>query len=135
MGWEQDLEIVIERSGVERDGQRHRYRWLTSDQNPDAWARERYREAMTAQAAQAEAPAPPAGMPPVRRQAANLWRSIRAFVASGGKLAPKSVRAQRLAICRQCEWWNGFRCRKCGCATPIKVWAAEEVCPLDPPKW
>lgn len=74
-------------------------------------------------------------MPPLATQATNLWRSARAFAASGGKLASKPERARRLEICRACPKWNGFRCTSCGCATVVKAYSAAESCPLSPPKW
>jgi hypothetical protein len=124
MAWEEALETVVGRTGIER------YRWLTSDDNPDAHGRERYRAEMVRLAAR---PLAPVSYPPVAVQARNLWRSIKAFVASGGKLAPKSVRAERQATCNGCPFWRG-RCLKCGC-TGLKLYAAVAVCPDDPPRW
>jgi hypothetical protein len=128
MAWTDDLETVVSRTGVER------YRWLTSDQNPDVMGRERYRAQMAEMATGAE-PVRHTAYPSVRHQARNLWRSVKAFVASGGKLAPKAVRAERQRTCAVCPYWTGARCRKCGCATPIKIYSAAEVCPDDPPRW
>jgi hypothetical protein len=77
---------------------------------------------------------PETSYPSVAQQARNLWRSIKAFVASGGRLVPKAVRAERARICRACPHWNGITCGKCGC-TKLKVWSAAEKCPDNPPRW
>jgi hypothetical protein len=127
MDWIEAIEVVVSRTGVER------YRWLCSDGNPDTVGRDRYRADMVRMAKAPEAPAQIA-FPPVTRQAMNLWRSIRQFVASGGKLAPKGVRAARQATCNACPFWTGFRCSRCGC-TGLKLYAAATVCPDDPPRW
>ena len=127
MDWTEALEIVVSQTGVER------YRHLASDDNPDAWGRQRYREAMIVQASSPAAV--PASFPPIQAQARSLWRSIRAFVANGGKLASKAERARRLAICRACPFFLGGRCKKCGCATQVKTFSAAETCPDIPPRW
>jgi hypothetical protein len=79
--------------------------------------------------------APATGYPPVATQAASLWRSIKGFVKSGGKLASKAERARRLAICLGCEKYDASqkRCRVCGCKNSAKVYIASDKCPLD--KW
>jgi hypothetical protein len=75
--------------------------------------------------------------PPLLEQIGNLWRSLMLFARSGGKLAPKTVRRARLAICMECPQFDTAkkRCRKCGCAQSAKVFIAADQCPLDPPKW
>jgi hypothetical protein len=90
MTWERGLEVVVARTRHER------LRWLRSHDNPDVEQRDAYRRLMVEQAG-----GNPAAMPPARTQAASLWRSLRAFVTSGGKLAPKSVRATRQAACNE----------------------------------
>lgn len=79
-------------------------------------------------------PNAPASFPPVRQQAMNLWRSAKAFIKSGGKLASKAERARRQSICQACPFWSGSRCRKCGC-TALKLYAEAAVCPDSPPRW
>lgn len=71
-------------------------------------------------------------MPSVGQMATNLFRSVKAFAKSGGKLASKEVRTERKAICVACEHWTGFQCRKCGC-TGLKLYAAAMECPIG--KW
>ena len=57
--------------------------------------------------------------------AASKW-SIKAFVASGGRLRPKAQRLEWQRICRACPFWNGITCGGCGCLK-LKTWAASEV--------
>lgn len=42
---------------------------------------------------------------------------------------------ERLAICRQCEWYRKSisQCKKCMCIMKIKVHLANARCPLE--KW
>ena len=123
MGWEEALEIVVSRTKHER------FRELCAGSHPK---HEAYRQSMISQATgdftQMSA------FPPDKTQAVNLWRSIKEFVASGGKLAPKSVRAARQATCNVCPFWSGSRCRRCGCSG-LKLYAAVAVCPDTPPRW
>jgi hypothetical protein len=75
--------------------------------------------------------------PSMATQTANLWRSLKAFVRSGGKFAPRQVRAGRLAICQACPKYDPQqkRCTSCGCVNSAKVYIAADACPLDPPRW
>jgi hypothetical protein len=117
-----------------RDHPHHaRYSELCRESSPLPWAIESYRAIVVALATGEEQPQV---YPSIRQQSANLWRAIRAFVASGGKLAPKAVLAERLAICQGCEFYDRVqkRCTKCGCAG-LKVYSAVEKCPLNPAKW
>lgn len=70
-------------------------------------------------------------------QAKNLWRSIKGFVASGGRLASKADRQKRTSLCVRCVHYDlkAKRCMVCGCATSAKVYIAADKCPLDPPRW
>jgi len=46
----------------------------------------------------------------------------------------KVIAAKRLAVCYECEEWNGVICTKCGCPTAVKVFSpVENACPLK--KW
>ena len=47
--------------------------------------------------------------------------SIKAFVASGGRLAPKAQRLEWQRICRACPFWNGIDLRR------VRVPQAEDV--------
>jgi hypothetical protein len=124
MGWEDALEIVVKNTLVER------YRYLCSEEYPD---RETWRREMVKMAT---GEAPPPAYPPVATMAGNLFRSARDWARSGFKLAPKAVRAERLAICESCPKWDSHqhRCTVCGC-TSLKFWAASSRCPLPDPKW
>jgi hypothetical protein len=78
----------------------------------------------------------PSTYPSIVQQAHSLWRDIKAFVRSGGKLAPKALRVARLAKCEEpCEKWDAQqrRCMVCGCAEDAKVYLLVAECPLD--KW
>ena len=50
---------------------------------------------------------------------------------------PDAVRAERLATCKACEFFDQerSRCTKCGCKMPYKVGLASGRCPLPEPKW
>ena len=80
-------------------------------------------------------PLPVQEYPALATQARNLWRDIKAFVASGGKLAPKALRKARVAVCESCEHWDAQqrRCTQCGCKGDAKVYSLVAKCPLD--KW
>jgi hypothetical protein len=74
--------------------------------------------------------------PAVVQQVRNLWRDFKAFVRSGGKLAPKALRRARLAVCEApCEKWDKQqrRCVQCGCKEDVKVYSLVAKCPLG--KW
>ena len=72
--------------------------------------------------------------PAARTQAKNLFRSVKGWVKSGCRLAPKAIRQIRQATCNACPFWNGSRCSKCGCRQ-VKLWLATESCPDQPPRW
>jgi hypothetical protein len=75
--------------------------------------------------------------PPIVQQARNLFRSALGLARSGFRLAPKSIRRERLEICHGCEHYDlaQERCRVCGCANSVKAWVASDGCPLPIPKW
>ncbi len=58
MTWQEAVEIVVGRTRHER------YRWLTSDDNPDAWQRDRYRDIVVAMAS-GQPPTPGPSAPPI----------------------------------------------------------------------
>ena len=72
----------------------------------------------------------------------HLGTALVKWAASGFKIAPPEVRAERYAICRACGYWKDDgnlglgKCthHKCGC-TKAKFHLASERCPDDPPKW
>ena len=77
------------------------------------------------------------GLPAMGVMAGNLFRSALGFARSGFKLAPRSVRRERLAICQACDKYDPIqaRCTVCGCKNKAKVWVAADSCPLPEPKW
>ena len=122
-----DAEIVdqaVRIKGVER------YRYLALE-HPDPSVRADY-----LRLCRSIATGEPIEMPPVGQQARSLAKAAVKFAASGGATVPAEVRAERLAICRGCEWHDADRgrCGKCGCGG-LKLQLATERCPLDPPKW
>jgi hypothetical protein len=125
--WREATEIVVERT------KHSPYRRLCSDENPDIDGpngRDAYRSLMLRLANEQETK-----YPPIHQQARNLWRDIKAFVRSGGKLAPKPLRTARLSVCESCEKWDKQqrRCTVCGCKGDAKVYSLVAKCPLD--KW
>jgi ribosomal protein L32 len=110
------------------------YRAFTADSDSK---HEGWRRHVIALAGGKPAPERKQSYPPITTQLGNFWRSMKGFVKSGGKLAPKAVRAERLRICQGCEHYDTThkRCRKCGCRQSAKVWVASDRCPLDAPKW
>lgn len=66
-------------------------------------------------------------------------RSFSRWILNGFPKTKKQLLNERLAICRDCEFWDGAalggtgRCLKCGCSTWAKLRMATEKCPID--KW
>jgi Family of unknown function (DUF6171) len=130
MEWTEALTEIINRTGHER------YRALCADDHPDreAW-RARMLEMATGE------PAPPVDYPSRWQMARNLagavGRAVSAVAHGETVTVPAEVHEERLAICRGCEQFDPgpARCRICGCYTNVKLWGAQESCPLPEPKW
>ena len=45
----------------------------------------------------------------------------------------KSEQEKRKEICKKCEEYGGWVCKKCGCVIPIKTIFKASKCPLN--KW
>jgi hypothetical protein len=45
----------------------------------------------------------------------------------------ESTREERLAICRECEWFGVYKCNKCGCNLQLKTSCLSCNCPVG--KW
>ena len=61
--------------------------------------------------------------------------SVYGWARAGFAVASEETKSERLAICRECEFWKEGkygRCMKCGCSG-IKLWLATERCPIG--KW
>lgn len=54
-------------------------------------------------------------------------------VAAGMLLATEKQKAERLAICNQCEHFKDGGCKLCGCSMDIKAEWADRSCPIG--KW
>lgn len=62
------------------------------------------------------------------RIAISRWR------AAGYPIVPFIILYSRWKICRQCEFWSGWRCKHPGCGcTGVKLGLATERCPIG--KW
>lgn len=85
-----------------------------------------------------KAPSPQA-FPPFIKEAKTfavaVGRAVRSLVARKKVLAQPEIRAERMAICEECEYFakDAVRCYKCGCKLFAKVALATEACPEG--KW
>lgn len=74
----------------------------------------------------------------IPQQAKSLTKAAVDWAKSGFKMAPGDVYADRMVICRNCEFWKEIsgpvigRCMKCGC-TGAKQKLATSKCPIG--KW
>ncbi len=122
MTWQDALEIMVARTKHER------YRWLTSDDNPDVAQREGYRASLVRQASD---------LPPLIQQASNaieaVGRAVGAALTGQPVLAATHVADRRWAICAACPELEGDRCRVCGCHMRAKSALSQEACPIG--KW
>ncbi len=123
MTWQDALEIMVARTKHER------YRWLTSDDNPDVVQREEFRALLVKQASE---------LPPLIQQAGTLagavGRAAGAVLTGQPVIASGEQQATRWAICLACEHLEGeSRCRICGCYMKAKTAMAQERCPIA--KW
>jgi hypothetical protein len=121
----EDLETAVARSGVVH------YRWLTSDDNPDAFVREGYRGIVREIAAAEVWPPEPPAYPPLATQAANLLGAAARFVGSGCATVDQAEFDRRRAVCSACPNLDAEsdRCRVCACFLAVKPWMKTERCP------
>ncbi len=148
MTWETALSITISDTGTRR------YAWLCSDDNPDAAARNAYRQRMlqrantfppnqpappesdVARAARliAGEPQPPA-YPSLATMAVSAVKAAAGFVASGFAVASEEEQDRRISICHACTLFDPAqgRCTKCGCFGDWKAWITFQCCPVG--KW
>lgn len=77
--------------------------------------------------------------PSFLQKAVNFAGAAAKHVMCGSRSVPDEVAEQRLAICKECEFFSAedvtCRHKKCGCKMVIKATWADQKCPLDPPKW
>lgn len=76
---------------------------------------------------------PPSEMPSVPQMARNLARDGIKWILSGMEMASSEVVAQRLSLCKACEFYIGERCSRCGCQMRVKTTLATSSCPVG--KW
>jgi hypothetical protein len=119
MTWDQAMEIVVRRTHHER------YRWLTSDDNPDVMQRDGYRRLMVLKAAEK------VEYPPRLTQAKTAMRAAVRWARSGFRIVSWRERQRRMEICKACPLFDAarIRCTVCGCSGLAKPWLATEVCP------
>ena len=60
---------------------------------------------------------------------------IKNAIQTGALIVSAEVQAQRLEICKSCEWYDDTqtKCKHCGCYLPAKVSFALDSCPVQ--KW
>ena len=60
---------------------------------------------------------------------------IKNALQTGALIVSAEVQAQRLEICKSCEWYDDTqtKCKHCGCFLPAKVSFALDSCPVQ--KW
>jgi hypothetical protein len=126
MAWEDDLDVVVARTGVEH------YRQLCSHAYHD---HKRMREKISLMAREPET----ASFPSIAVQAGNalgaLGRAAGAAVTGQFVWVPAEVRDARWAQCMTCEHLVNDRCKLCGCFFAKKIRLATEACPDKPPRW
>ncbi len=115
MTLEDALQIVIERTGVER------YRYLCLEQ-PDEAERLVWSDWIIAQAQ---------NKPSFARKAVTLFDTLKTWIKSGAPIADRTERARRRSICEHCPRFDAEmkRCTVCGCSTSIKPWLRTATCP------
>lgn len=81
------------------------------------------------------------GQPTLAELAKRFAVAMKSWASSGFKIVTSEQFAERRDICLTCNYWQGDganvgtgRCGKCGCSG-LKLFAASERCPEDPPKW
>jgi hypothetical protein len=81
------------------------------------------------------------GQPTLAELAKRFAVAMKSWASSGFKIVTSEQFAERRDICMTCNYWQGDganvgtgRCGKCGCSG-LKLFAASERCPEDPPKW
>jgi hypothetical protein len=121
MSWEDDLVVVVNRTGVKR------YEDLCSEAYHD---HKRMREKISEMAREPET----ASFPPTHVQAGNaaraLGRVVGAAVTGQAVLVPPEVRDTRWAQCMTCVHLVNDKCRLCGCRFLAKIALATERCPI-----
>ena len=53
-------------------------------------------------------------------------------IALGRTVSPAKA-SERLSMCKDCEYYNGSRCKLCGCFMQTKVGLKNSTCPIH--KW
>jgi hypothetical protein len=79
---------------------------------------------------------------PVTTLATNFVKAQVAHFRNGRPKCTQEQINERLAICKDCPFFKGNKCTKCGCncnnnpnSWKNKLAMADAACPLNPPKW
>lgn len=134
MTWEEALEIVVSKTGVNKD-----HYINTCNESNLKYITNRQRLIDKAKAlliAEDNRPATPAEtMPSLLEQAYNLAASMSEYAKSGFKNVSDEVYKERISICDGCDLLRkeDRRCYECGCFVDKKAYIAVEECPKK--KW
>jgi hypothetical protein len=77
--------------------------------------------------------------PNAPQMAKKLSLAVAGWASSGFKMSTTDQVSERLAICKDCVFWDSSalggsgRCKHCGCSTQAKIRLATENCPVG--KW
>lgn len=77
--------------------------------------------------------------PVLKEKIKSVSKSFSDWAASGFKVTPEKSYAERLEICKSCDFWDskGFantgKCKLCGCSTITKLRMNTAKCPIG--KW
>ena len=65
----------------------------------------------------------------------SLAKAVKSLVSGDGISAIQEEREKRMKACLSCPWYmkESKRCAKCGCVVPMKIYLADESCPIG--KW
>jgi len=81
------------------------------------------------------------GLPSLVEMAKRFTLAMASWASSGFRIVSQEQFQERRNTCLTCNHWRGDgtnvamgRCGKCGCSG-LKLFAASEECPDDPPKW
>lgn len=67
--------------------------------------------------------------PSLTKQALNLTKAVKDFVADGCQTVDAATYKARLDVCNKCDYRDGKRCTVCGCFVDIKAKMSSQHCP------
>lgn len=66
-----------------------------------------------------------------RKQFFSFGKAILKYVKSGAENVDEDLFKERVAICQTCEYFEGRRCKICGCFVDLKAKWAVQSCPVN----